>query len=50
MCLRVRNRNMVEDEAHVVFECPSYECVRNKFRDLFIEQTNQETNQFSKYY
>ena len=39
LCLQVRNRNIVEDEVHVVFECLSYECVRNKYRDLFIEQT-----------
>ena len=29
----------MEDEEHVVFECPSFECVRNKYRDLFLEQT-----------
>ena len=27
--------NMVENEVHVVFECPSYEYVRNKYRDLY---------------
>ena len=31
--------NLVEDEEHVVFECPSFECVRSKYRDLFLEQT-----------
>ena len=39
LCLRVRHKNLVEDEEHVVFECPSFECVRNKYRDLFLEQT-----------
>ena len=39
LCLRLRNMNLVEDEEHVVFECPSFECVRNKYRDLFLKQT-----------
>ena len=27
----------VEDEEHVLFQCPLYECVRVKFRDTFMK-------------
>ena len=29
----------MEDEEHVVFKCPSFEWVRNKYKDLFLERT-----------
>ena len=34
LCLRVRHLNLVDDEEHVVFECP-FECVRNKYKGYF---------------
>ena len=39
LCLRVGHLNLVEDEEHVVFKCPSFEWVRNKYKDLFLERT-----------
>ena len=36
MCERCTDE-MVEDEFHLVFECPAYDCVREKFPLLFEE-------------
>lgn len=34
-CERVQGLRVVEDEVHVIFECPSYQRLRQDFGNLF---------------